>query len=187
MTKGRSKGAAVLLGFQDINGLHEVYGREAANELVGQCNTKALLRLNSPETARWASQLFGASEFLESRRSHSRSRNFRELGWLQGGSSGESISNAIAKRELVFDSEFLDLPETSFDNGVTGFFLNPLTGAFKHHLPPDWLRLHLRLPDPATPNLIRRPDAHQYLRPWSDQDASDLGLPATGISPSPAA
>ena len=184
MTKGRSKGAAVLLGFQDINGLHEVYGREAANELVGQCNTKALLRLNSPETARWASQLFGASEFLESRRSHSRSRNFRELGWQQGGSSGESISNAIAKRELVLDSEFLDLPETSFDNGVTGFFLNPLTGAFKHHLPPDWLRQHLRPPDPATPNLIRRPDAHQYLRPWSDQDASDLGLPATGNSPS---
>ena len=28
MTKGRSKGAAVLLGFQDIHGLHEVYGRE---------------------------------------------------------------------------------------------------------------------------------------------------------------
>ena len=109
-----------------------------------------------------------------------------ELGWQQGGSSGESISNAIAKRELVLDSEFLDLPETSFENGVTGFFLNPLTGAFKHHLPPDWLRQHLRLPDPAIPNLIRRPDAHQFLRPWSDQDASDLGLPATGISPSTA-
>ena len=182
MTKGRSKGAAVLLGFQDIHGLHDVYGREAANELVGQCNTKALLRLNSPETARWASQLFGSSEFLESRRSHSRSRNFRELGWRHGGSSGESVSNGIAKRELVLDSEFLDLPETSFENGVTGFFLNPLTGAFKHHLPSDWLRQQLQPPDPSTPNLIRRPDAHQFLRPWSDRDASDLGLPSFGNS-----
>lgn len=181
MTKGRSKGAAVLLGFQDIHGLHDVYGREAANELVGQCNTKAL-RLNGPETARWASQLFGSSEFLESRRSHSRSRKLRELGWQQGGSSGESISNGIAKRELGLDSEFLDLPETSFENGVTGFFLNTLTGAFKHHLPPDWLRQHLRPPDPATPNLIRRPDSHQFLRPSSDQDALDLGLAATEIS-----
>lgn len=181
MTKGRSKGAAVLLGFQDIHGLHEVYGREAANELVGQCNTKVLLRLNSPETARWASQLFGSSEFLESRRSHSRSRNFRELGWQQGGSSGESVSNAIAKRELVLDSEFLDLPETSLANGVTGYFINPLTGAFQHHLPPDWLRQHLRPPDPATPNLVRRPDGHQLLRPWSDQDACDLGLPTGSL------
>ena len=183
MTKGRSKGAAVLLGFQDIHGLHEVYGREAANELVGQCNTKALLRLNSPETARWASQLFGSSEFLESRRSRSRSRNFRELGGPSGGSSGEAVSNGIAKRELVLDSEFLDLPETSFDNGVTGFFLNPLTGAFKDHLPSDWLRQHLRPPHPATPNLIRRPESHQFLRPWSDQDALDLGLTAVeGVS-----
>lgn len=182
MTKGRSKGAAVLLGFQDIHGLHDVYGREAANELVGQCNTKALLRLNSPETARWASQLFGSSEFLESRRSHSRSRNFRELGWRHGGSSGESVSNGIAKRELVLDSEFLDLPETSFENGVTGFFLNPLTGAFKQHLPSYWLQQQLRPPDSSTPNLIRRPDTHQFLRPWSAQDAIDLGLSSFGNS-----
>jgi type IV secretory pathway TraG/TraD family ATPase VirD4 len=182
MTKGRSKGAAVLLGFQDIHGLHDVYGREAANELVGQCTTKVLLRLNSPETARWASQLFGSSEFLESRRSHSQSRNFRELGWQQGGSSGESISNALTKRDLILDSEFLDLPETSLAQGLTGFCLNPLTGAFQQHLPPDWLRQHLCPPDPATPNLIRRPEADQFLRPWSDQDAGDLGLP-TGHSP----
>ena len=181
MTKGRSKGAAVVLGFQDIHGLHDVYGRESAGELVGQCNTKAVLRLNSPETARWASQLFGSSEFLESRHSHSRSRNFRELGWRQGGSAGESISNGIAKRELVLDSEFLDLPETSFENGVTGFFLNPITGGFKHHLPPDWLRRHLTPPDSSTPNLIRRPELHQFLRPWSDQDALALGLPDAEI------
>ena len=36
--------------------------------------------------------------------------------------------------------------------------------------------------DPATPNLVRRPDGHQLLRPWSDRDACDLGLP-TGDSP----
>ena len=39
ITKGRSKGAVVLLGFQGI----EVYGREAANELVGQRNVTGRL------------------------------------------------------------------------------------------------------------------------------------------------
>ena len=64
-TKGRSKGAALLLGFQDINGPRDVYGREVADELVGQCNTKAILRLNSPETASWASKLIGNSDYIE--------------------------------------------------------------------------------------------------------------------------
>jgi hypothetical protein len=81
-----------------------------------------------------------------------REPDFQATDWRMGGSFGESVSNGIAKRELVLDSEFLDLPETSLENGVTGFFLNPLTGAFKQHLPPDWLRQNLRRSDPATSN-----------------------------------
>ncbi len=170
MTKGRSKGAAVLLGFQDISGLRDVYGRDAADELVGQCNTKAILRLNSPETARWASQVVGASEFLETRRSRSTSRNFRDGTLSGGGSSGTAISNNIAKRELVLDSEFLDLPETTPERGLTGIIVNPITGVYRDHLPGPWLQQNLRPPNPHTPNFVPRPEAHQYLRPWNSDD-----------------
>ena len=65
MTKGRSKGACVVLGFQDIEGMHDAFGKERANEFIGQCANKAILRLNSPETAKWASELFGKYEFTE--------------------------------------------------------------------------------------------------------------------------
>ena len=176
MTKGRSKGAAVLLGFQDISGLRDVYGKEVADELVGQCNTKAILRLNSPETARWASQLVGSSEFIETRKSRSRSRNFRDMGLREGGSSGVSFSHHINKRDLILDSEFLDFPETSPECGLTAVVVSPLTGAFRDHLTGAWLAEHLRPPDRDVTNFAARPESHQYLRPWSDQDALELGL-----------
>jgi len=176
MTKGRSKGAAVLLGFQDINGLRSVYGREVADELVGQCNTKAILRLNSPETARWASQVVGASEFIETRKSRSLNRNFRDMSLHEGGSSGISFSDGITKRDLILDSEFLDFPETSPEHGLTGVVVSPLTGVFRDHLSGDWLRTHIAPPSHAVPNFVPRPDSHQYLRPWSDADLHELGL-----------
>lgn len=61
LAKGRSKGAAVVLGFQDLDGLRQVYDK-GADELVGQCGTKALLRTESPGTAEWASRVVGESE-----------------------------------------------------------------------------------------------------------------------------
>lgn len=186
MTKGRSKGAAVVLGFQDINGLRDVYGPAAADELVGQCNTKAILRLNSPETAAWASQLFGSREVLETRCSSNTNRNFRHLGVQAGGSSGESLSDDIAKRDAVLESEFFELPETCPRHGLSGFFLCPVTGAFRDTIPGRWLAEHLRRPDPKVPNHVPRPEDHQYLLPWAagtddPEAAGEVRLARTGL------
>lgn len=162
LTKGRSKGASVVLGFQDIAGLHDVYGKEVADELVGQCSIKVILRLNSPETAAWASRLFGSREVLESRRGHSRDFK-RSLPSL--GHDSESVSHGVATRRLVLDSEFFDLPVTSFQNGLTGYFITPMTGAFKDQMPGPWLVEHLLPPNPVAPNFSPRPTEHQFLKP----------------------
>ena len=39
MVEGRSKGASVVLGFQDIEGMKHVHTTHLANELIGQCIT----------------------------------------------------------------------------------------------------------------------------------------------------
>jgi type IV secretory pathway TraG/TraD family ATPase VirD4 len=81
-----------------------------ANELVGQCSSTVILRLNSPETAAWASRLLGTREVLESRRGQT--RNYQPaLKSLAG--TGDSVSHGVAARALVLDSEIMDLPETS--------------------------------------------------------------------------
>ncbi|MHB9008890.1 MAG: type IV secretory system conjugative DNA transfer family protein [Limisphaerales bacterium] len=173
LTKGRSKGVAVALGFQDLSGMREVYGAERAEELLGQCNTKVILRLNSPETAAWAAKLFGNREVLEKRLGHSRNRRVslnREV------SSGDSVSHAIAQQPLVLDSQIMDLPETTRENGIHAFLVNPLTGPFADHLEPAVLCRHLFPPDPRTQNFLPRPHAHQFLRPWSLADDVALGL-----------
>ena len=151
-----------MLGFQDIAGLHDVYGKEVADELVGQCSIKVILRLNSPETAAWASRLFGSREVLESRRGHSRDFK-RSLPSL--GHDSESVSHGVATRRLVLDSEFFDLPVTSFQNGLTGYFITPMTGAFKDQMPGPWLVEHLLPPNPVAPNFSPRPTEHQFLKP----------------------
>ena len=164
LTNGRSKGAAVVLGFQDIAGLIDVYGQDVANELVGQCSIKVILRLNSPETAAWASRLMGSREVIESRRGES--RDYRNAV-PPIGHTGESISHGVATRRVVLDSEFFDLPVTSPQNGMTGFFITPITGAFKDHLPGPWISEHLLAPDSSKPNFVPRLVSHQYLRPLS--------------------
>lgn len=185
LTKGRSKGVAAVLGFQDVAGIHNVYGRDVAEELLGQCNSKAILRLNSPGTAKWASQLFGTREVLERSRSLNRSRSFRNLGFDSSASSGEAISNGITKRDVVLDSEFLDLPEATPAHGLSAYFLSPLTGGFRDHLSGDWIAAHLIPPDRRVPDCVPRPDSDQYLRPWDDHDAALLGLSSmSAVTPS---
>lgn len=166
LTRGRSKGVAVVLGFQDINGLRDVYGREVAEELLGQCNTKVVLRNNSPDTTEWCAKLFGSREVVET--TPGSSRSFR--GLVSDGSRSDSTSMGIVRRELVLDSEILGLPPANLDDGVTGFFLNPLTGPYLDHVPGDWLRRHLKPRQNRVPDFLPRPDSDQYLRPWTDNE-----------------
>lgn len=103
MTKGRSKGACVALGFQDIEGMHDAFGKERANEFIGQCANKAILRLNSPETAKWASELFGKYEFME-----------EEAGENKGGSKTSGVTKTTG--------------ETTGDTTTSGTTMGSTTG-----------------------------------------------------------
>ena len=71
MTKGRSVGASVVLGFQDVDGMYEAFGENQAKSILGQCATKVFLRLDSPETAKWAESVFGEYEAVELKQSAS--------------------------------------------------------------------------------------------------------------------
>ena len=56
MVEGRSKGACVVLGFQDIEGMKHVHTTHLANELVGQAHNVCVTKLINPETAEHVSQ-----------------------------------------------------------------------------------------------------------------------------------
>lgn len=171
LNKGRSKGACVVLGFQAIEGLRDAYGDQAAEEIAGECNHKALLRVESPTTAEWESKVIGEFEQLEVKKS-------------QGPSGGPpSLSEDLARRASVLPSEFTDLPVTNRINGLTGYFVSPVTGAFKHTIPAAELDARLIPPDPTVPDYQPRPPEQQFLRPWDADDRARLGLPAPATPP----
>lgn len=180
LTKGRSKGVCLVLGFQDIDGMREAYGEEIANEICGQCSNIAILKLNSPTTAQWASDLFGR-RLTEAQ---SRSRGMSSEGTLQmGRESGED------ERPWVYTSDLLYLPSTSPRSGLQGYFrspnVDPLTQKLRVGL--EWqkdIQPHLPQVHPEVAAgrrsgyaaLLPRPVSEHYLKPWDADDWKRLGF-----------
>lgn len=201
MTKGRSKGACVVLGFQDIEGMRDAYGEKVANEIVSMCANKAFLRLDSEATALWASKLLGDYEVIEEEESrqegtsrasgssysdgvsHTPGLFFKGLptGKQSGGgtsttdteSESRTKNRKRAQKAAVLPSQFGEIPVTNRRNGLTGYFIVPIVGAYRATIAPERLAA-LTPPDPSRPNLVPRPAAHQWLEPWTQEERARL-------------
>ena len=112
LLKGRSKGACVVLSFQDIEGLREVYGPHLANEIVANCNNLALLRTNSAATAEWAAALFG--KFLI--------EDQDKTSGIAGTDASSSKTTRLLERPSVMSGDLLYLRPPSEADGLTGYF-----------------------------------------------------------------
>ena len=164
LTKGRSKGTCVVLGFQDIEGLRDVYGTQVANEIAGQCANKAILRSDSAITAEWASALFGRSEVVELHQSvmHSVEK-----------ATQLSQDERYQKREVVLASEIMNLRPTNRVDGMQGFFITPHVGVYCAHRTGKEIGAELVPVNPAIPNLIPRDEADQYLTEYCEDVAPE--------------
>lgn len=168
LLRGRSKGAAVVLSFQDIEGLRHVYGNHLANEIVANCSNIALLRTNSNDTAEWAAKAFGT--FL-----------VEEVDPSTGFSGTDITSSEVRKRQerqRVQPGELLYLPLPSQRAGVAGFFKDATAGANE----PSFYRLQ---PSPPR-NRWSTFEAHipierhgLFLQPWNEDDLNRLGIRPT--------
>jgi hypothetical protein len=62
LPEGRKFGAAAILTFQAIGQMRGRYGQQAAEAILGCCNTKLFLQLADRESRLWASETIGVSE-----------------------------------------------------------------------------------------------------------------------------
>jgi type IV secretory pathway TraG/TraD family ATPase VirD4 len=164
-TFGRGAGNRLVIGFQDVDGMRHVYGKELSAELIGQCATKAILRLDSHETAEVAGKIIADGEYLERRRS----------GMQDGKPKSGSLSESLVRRQTVLTGELLNLPATNRQNGMSGYYVSPFTGVFKSTVSPDAID-KIPKPDPNIPGFISRPVEHQYLLPFTSADYKRLRL-----------
>jgi type IV secretory pathway TraG/TraD family ATPase VirD4 len=62
LTRGRKHWISVVLGLQNVSQFRDIYGPEAAKTIISSPSTKVVLRVDEPETAKWASELIGSHE-----------------------------------------------------------------------------------------------------------------------------
>lgn len=171
LTKGRSKGGCVVLAFQDIEGMRDVYGNEVANELCGQCNNTIILRLNSPSTSQWASELFG------------KRIDVSRGGGTEGSGLSSSYSFQEQERPFYFTSDFSYLPSANGENGLSGYLRNPQISpdvqSARWHLEPSEVSQMLPKGNSQegyfAPSMPRDPGDF-YLEPWTEADWDRLGF-----------
>lgn len=62
LNRGRKRGMAVVLGFQDVLQLYALYGKAIVANMLDQPATRLLLRTNNGETQRWCAEDIGRRE-----------------------------------------------------------------------------------------------------------------------------
>lgn len=97
---GRSKGASILLGIQDLSGMKDAYGADRADEILGLCENKTFLRVGNATTAEWASKYFADREEMETKWSYTTSSD---------GTSSSTRSIDLVTRPVYLPGEFLGM------------------------------------------------------------------------------
>jgi type IV secretory pathway TraG/TraD family ATPase VirD4 len=163
LNRGRSKGAAVMIGIQSVEGLFDVYGDHAANDLLGQCGHKTFLRAGSHRTAEWAAQHFGKVRQQETSRSQTSS--------FEGRSS--TVSWFLQERDMFLPSYFLDLPFPGLGGSYVAVCDVPFTGEvlIVERSFQEILRDIQGPSEIGVPGLIPRTDMkNQSLYPWTEEE-----------------
>lgn len=174
LLRGRSKGVAVALGFQDIQGMFAAYGEHEGAEIVGAAQNLVMLHINpaAPETAEWASSVFG------SRRD--KAQSISTTVGIDSGSQGDSTHIELVPNVLPI--EFIQLRMPDAENGLKFYAFTPNRRAF--HSRYTWAFLREKgpvgRPRAQKPDLIMQRDAESFeLRPWNTIDHDRIGV-ATG-------
>jgi type IV secretory pathway TraG/TraD family ATPase VirD4 len=180
LTEGRTKGVRMVLGFQDINGLQIVYGKELAKSIVGACQNKAFLRTTDQDTKEFASSNFGLQEVDIPRQNFSSnvSNSMGKDGSSTSSSDGVSFQYQIDRRPVLLPSQFdSDLPKPDFDTGIRGYYQTALIGSpYFACLSGPFVKANVPEPDLNVLDFDPRPDDQFELKEWDEMDLERLGL-----------
>jgi len=105
LTRGRKRGVAVVLGFQDVLQLEALYGKPITANMLDQPSTRVLLRTNNGDTQRWCAEDIGRLEVERAMESETVGpENVRD-----------AVSRSTQRKEeyAVMGSQFSSLPNLS--------------------------------------------------------------------------
>ena len=123
-TQGRSKGLCVVAGIQDLGQLKENVGDNLAQTIANVFSTMIILKCEDTLTSKWASEILGEQEVIETQTSRSVTGSIWE-----GQTTTESKQNVMRIKKV-----FLPIQIVHFD---------PLEGVIRVS---GWPLLHVRWP-----------------------------------------
>jgi type IV secretory pathway TraG/TraD family ATPase VirD4 len=97
VVRGRKRGLAVVMGFQNVSQLRTIYGRDGAVTLTSSPTTKVILRCDEAETAKWASELLGSREIER--------MNMTQLAGLSAMREGVNLQPQRTTEHIVTPAE----------------------------------------------------------------------------------
>jgi len=105
MSRGRKRGVSVVLGFQDVNQLYAIYGKNFTSNILNQPATRLFLRTNDGETQEWCAQNIGQREV----------QRYVEIETGAPADGRDSITRSPQRKEepAVMGSQFGQLPNLS--------------------------------------------------------------------------
>ena len=179
---GRSKGVCVVLTAQSIEGLIEIYGEPATNDLLSHLTNKTFLRAGGVQTAEWAERYFGKVRSWEP--SYSRTQN-------PHSSDSFGTTFALQDRPILLSSVFLDMPLPGPGRPFCAVSDMPYYGGpILSERPFEQVLSWRTRPATDVPAIIRRTKLEeQTLQPWTKEEEDQFcgQGPETGDSKPPSA
>ena len=172
-TKGRSKGICLMLAFQSILGMHDMYGKEVTESMLSQCRLKGFLKQSDQDSSRWSAQAIGDTEIKRQQATN----DYRPIfGHMEGINLRRGSTEVIQQKNLVLPSGFINIPPINADTnqGMTGYY--QVIDCHKHY--ESWQSLKKRL-QPASEYVADfepAPVSNQKLKPWTKDDWQRLGI-----------
>jgi energy-coupling factor transporter ATP-binding protein EcfA2 len=97
ITRGRKRGLAVVMGFQNVSQLRAIYGHDDAVTLTSSPTTKVILRCDEEETADWASKMLGSRELIET--------SMTQVAGVSSYREGINLQNQKREQRIVTPAE----------------------------------------------------------------------------------
>jgi hypothetical protein len=167
----RTRGAATVIGIQDVEQLREIYGIHGSNLILGTLKCKAVFQC-SAEHAKWAQEVFGKAEYSVERKSWSSTVTHSN----SGGSSSATLNTGTSREQVpLFRSEFFTyLPSPTPETGFSAAFM--LDGMAYVGEEPFFEAIHSVPESLDVPGYLPASEECQTLADWEPADLERLNL-----------
>jgi type IV secretory pathway TraG/TraD family ATPase VirD4 len=118
LKEGRSKGAVLIVGNQDLGDIESLYGKCLTNTFYNNFNSHFFLRLNDPNTCDFISKAIGEAELYKQMKTSQVSP--KSVGDRQGQTTHDKIDRSILPSELMNLADLNSILKIS-NVGITKF------------------------------------------------------------------